>query len=485
MNNNEYYIHYQYLNFAPQGGAHLAAVYNDIKVGQKYQESLELLNMKVKEKVKSQLPKGTNLKDEQYFELLEDFRNEVLSPAAQKMVESIQTTKMSRTDLSQATKSVEEIQKVINIFTKITEQILNSSFERNPLPVLTLDLLNGQNLSANEIKYKYREMYLADKTAFKVDDSYSRAIASHQKDVNSILANLSALKSISQGGMSNFSQKIQSDTVKTLLWSTYFRLNKIVGFVSQDTLAGFIPEYIKNNLGISDDNFKIMAEGTKSSEMFKTRTEDVSVEMDFKGMLSGKKKGEVRVALPGVTLKRTNIKNGNVAHVNIKTNALLGNFLGKLDGSNLIEFYQAYADYNMALLIGGKKYPAQLKQSQAKGGMEMMYNYMHAFMLPYALAGALTANDLAYYMIINNQVYTVPEIMEKITDKNDYSFVISNLSSSQAGIKNQHQGMYKLQEPPHSDDEEERKEKKYQRSNEIINKIHGLKINMQLMLKLS
>jgi hypothetical protein len=83
----------------------------------------------------------------------------------------------------------------------------------------------------------------------------------------------------------------------------------------------------------------------------------------------------------------------------------------------------------MALVRKGKnekmlKSKASL-DSSAKEAMQDMYNYMHAAMLPFALAGSLTKDDFAYFLIINNKVYNIFQIMDLID--NNFDIVSSNL----------------------------------------------------------
>jgi hypothetical protein len=122
--------------------------------------------------------------------------------------------------------------------------------------------------------------------------------------------------------------------------------------------------------------------------------------------------------------------------------------------------------------------PAQLNSKTAKGAIEDMYNYFHATMLPMALAGSLTADDFAYFIIINDKVFNVIEVMQKIADLQDYSFVESNLSSMQNNIKNIHNKYYQEETDPKSNIEGQ------MRSNMILNDIRGRNITMHLNLKL-
>ena len=476
------YIHYHYTRQAESTdtAGYLAAAFSEAKVQQQYRNSIILLKQQMSAVLKAQTPNNPKINDEEFFNLLDDFERNVLGPAAQKMASEVATTGMSRADLAEATNSIQGIQQTVSRFTNIIQQITNSSFSKNPLPVLTADMLNG-NTSVSAIKQKYREAYLNNDTTFKVDGSYSRAIASHASQVNTILADLSAIQAIGQGGMNSFSSDIKSQTLKSLLWSIYFRLNIVVGFVSEDNLAKFIPEYIAKSVHVPKE-ITITAEGTGKSEMFNVKTEDVSVNLNLKEMLDGKE-GQIEVRLPGISVKRTNIKANNMAKIHIKTNANLGNLLSRMDAGSLSDFYNAYADYNMAIKIkkpNGKiySYPAELNRSAAPA-MQNMYNYFHAAILPYALSGSLTAGDLAYFMVINNQVYNAVEILEKVMNIDDDSLVQSNISTHQTAVKNAHNEGFKQDANPDLTPTEGDARSKY-----IYDVINSLNITMELLLSL-
>jgi hypothetical protein len=485
------YIHYRYSNYTGLSDAganadYLAGVYSNSKVQQQYKLSTDNLNSKIKALFASKFAslKSDNIEGEnEFFKLLDDIQNNVLPAAAQSMTQKISTTNLSRQDLASATKSANELQNVINIFENILQQITGGSYSENPIAVLTADMLDG-NINISTIKEKYREAYIQDGTTFKVDDSYTRAVASHKNEINKLLANLSAIKNIQEGGMSNFDVSLQSQTINALIWSTYSTLNRIVGFVSEDTLAIDIEKYLNENLvkEIQNSNVEFISSttGTEKGSIFNTQTKDISIQMNFQDMLNGKQ-GEVQISLPGITLKRTNIKSNNIAKIHVKTNTNLSNFLNNMNlNTNIMDFYQAYADYNMSIKRSNYKtaLPADLNTNAAPA-MENMYNYFHAAMLPMALAGSLDSEDFAYFMVINDKVYNVIEIIQKIADNNDYSFIESNLKSNQTNIKNLHNSYYQQEIDPLSNIEGET------RSKMIRSAIDKSKITMQLNLALN
>jgi hypothetical protein len=82
-------------------------------------------------------------------------------------------------------------------------------------------------------------------------------------------------------------------------------------------------------------------------------------------------------------------------------------------------------------------------------------------------------------MVINDKVYNVAEIMEKISnEKDDQSYVSSDLQKHQYNIKNAHNRYYQKETDPTSNKEGET------RSRMIINDIRNRNITMELSLNL-
>lgn len=484
------YIHYHYNNYSkkdtPEENARfLANKYSKHKIQLQYKLSTEDLNKKLKTIYLSKIQEtGNTIGEEEFFKLLQDVETDVLSKAAVKMVNNISTTNLSRQNIAVGSeKEGMELQKIINIFKNILTQITGNTFSNNPLPILTNDLLKGDN-SISNIKKVYRDAYLTNGTTFKVDANYSNAIISHKNEINKMLASLSAIESIQQGSMKNFDSSIQSKTISAFIWSIYWTLNRIIGFVSEDKIAEYIPEYLAEYLQKELSDIDISTSGTKSSSIFNTQTEDIAININIEKMIKGKENGTIKVKLPGVSLKRTNIKKNNIAKIHIKTNAQLAKFLDNANftSQDLSNFYQAYSTYNMSIITKlqnrkERKTPAQLNKT-AKNAMENMYSYFHATILPMALGGSLTYDDFAYFIIINDKVFNVIEIIQKIANSNDYSFVESNINTMQTNVKNMHNQYYQKETSSNNLEGETR-------SNLILNDIRRRNITMQLNLALN
>jgi len=312
------YIHYEYNHVTgrktPQDNAnYLIGIYSNSKVQQRYRESITFLNNKVKEKYLSQINAAATNKvgEKEFFALLDDIQKDSMSKAAEKMVDQLGTTGVGMADVAVALNKMEDqpqlLQNIINSFKKIMQQITNSSFSRNPIPVLTYDMLKG-DVSIDNIKKTFRDAYLSDGMTFKVDKSYSRAIGSHMNDINKVLASLSAIESIQGGSMKDFSSEVQSNAIKAFVWSVFNRINIIVGFVSEDKLAEILPDELQKRIASffvgEKVSVKVSQEGTQSTKQLNVKTEDVSINLNFDKILEGQASGQIDVRLPRSIIKK-------------------------------------------------------------------------------------------------------------------------------------------------------------------------------------
>lgn len=483
------YIHYHY-NYqvvdqpkesTPEANAeYLANQYAKNKIQMQYNMSLQFFSEKLRALYNVGLTGANARGEEEFFNILKDLETNALPKAAKKMAKELQMPDVSIPDIIVISQSVDKTQALLDRFKVIAKQITQGEFSKNPIPVLTHTLINqseGNNI-ADKARQAYRDAYLADGTTFKVDASYKGAVGRHNKQINNILANLSGLQNLLNGDMSpksGFTAEQKSQTIRGLLISTFAMINRIIGYVSEDVLADALADYLKAYLpkaGIK--NLTVKADGTGSSSIYKKKTEDVSISMDFTKMLTEKQKGLIQVTLPGVSVKRTNINKQGQAHINIKNSTVLGKMLNNSNMSvPLQQFYQAYATYNMSIR-DRKDSRAQLNRS-AKDAMAQMYDYIHAAILPTALAGSLTSGDFATFLVVNDRVYNMAQMIEKLGEDDDYGYIKSDLEEKQTGVKNQHNKIFGGYPDP---------SQRWNRSADIKKVIRDLNITVQLYINL-
>ena len=482
------YIHYHY-NYqvvdqpkesTPEANAeYLANMYSQNKVRMQYMTSLQFFKTKLETMYKVGLTAADKKGEEEFFNLLSDLESNILPQAAAEMVQKLEMPDVSIPQIRAAIGDIEKTQALFDRFKVVVEQLTGSTFSKNPIPVLTMPLVEsteGKD-TAQKIRRAYRDAYLKNGTTFKIDDTYKGALKSHAGQVNTILANMSAIESILGGGIKKYDSKIKSACLSGLFLGTFKMLNTVIGFVSEDiieeAMEPYLAEYLKKS-GIKD--VKISTEGgTKGSSIYNKKTEDISMNLNLEQMLDGEI-GTIDITLPGVSLKRTNIvANQKFAKIHIKNRTVLGKMLDMSDMSvPLQQFYQAYATYNMSIK-DRKNSRAQLNRS-ASDAMEQMYDYVHAAILPTSLAGSLHAGDFSTFIIINDKVYNIVDMIQKLAEDDNYGYITSDLSEKQTGVKNRHNEIFDGYPHPWQ---------RWNRSADIKEVIRNLGITVQLNINLA
>lgn len=117
---------------------------------------------------------------------------------------------------------------------------------------------------------------------------------------------------------------------------------------------------------------------------------------------SGDGSGEVKLRLPGASVKAFAAKENDYNTVHIRSGASVN----EIFALSINNFRYRYLLANILSYPGTKGIPSGLKRDA--------YNFLAMNHALNALAGTLQAGDTAYYLILNKQVYTVPEMMDRI-----------------------------------------------------------------------
>lgn len=215
--------------------------------------------------------------------------------------------------------------------------------------------------------------------------------------------------------------------------------------------------------------------------------------------------GNLSVSIPGLSVKRTTIRSVNgqrYVKFRAKTSSL-GNLIAnsKYDASTLSTFYNAFANHNKPYVDFDD--PEQPTKVVSIKGMASMYNSMHYSFLLTALSGAISKEDFAYFIMINDKVYTILDILNASNEKtallvgakgasganilnalNTDSVVGTSLNrTSQAAIAKQHRAIFNnLWNQKNGRSMQELGDL---RSQEIMQAIQGLQIVLDLNLQLT
>lgn len=406
-------------------------VYTRAKIEQQYQRSLETVRTKLKSTFKTQLePYLKSQKDEEFFAFLNDIQNGALTTAASKMSKEV-TLGLSSGGIQQVlrqsdmTSFVDSLQEAVNVMEETLKNITTVKGVEGIQSALQSSLLFKNLNSAasvddvvSQAKKKSRDFYLGSNFSFTVDDKFKRALDHQKTNVSKAYANLEVLKALikelQQGSnLKTTVSKNISDFTSKFLYSTFFAIGKIMGFFSEDFLANDIENYIDEQLFNKIDKIDGISisgttTGTEKGSVFKMKTTDVQLDLNIPQMLKGKD-GTISVSLPGVSLKRTR-SSKETGSIHLKTGANFKNFLPflNMDNKELNAFFNAIVNYRRSV---NRHYIYN-----DKAQMDNMYSFLKVGMFPLAAAGSLDSSDFAYFLVINNEVYNVIDIMERMGD---------------------------------------------------------------------
>lgn len=233
---------------------------------------------------------------------------------------------------------------------------------------------------------------------------------------------------------------------------------------------------------------------TKTNTGYKVGTADIQLSVT-------NNKGEVVINLPSISLKRTSSGTGKIPkyNVHIKSTSIQKIIeLGGLENSSfdLETFYNAYANHmrQTHTMPGGE--PIMNKVIN----INQMYKAFHMAALLTALTGSLNIEDFAYYLVINDKLFTATDILNmamggqvnisagllSAKGKDNIDKILSgsqntSLSRAQPSIVEAHNRLFQnLKDPDRSDSAESQ-----QRSSEIIRLINGLTLTLNLNISLT
>lgn len=318
-----------------------------------------------------------------------------------------------------------------------------------------------------------------------------------QKDLNRI-QNYS--KRINEARIKIQSLKKNPENAWGILQGAATAAQTVGGFVSEAAMTNLLNMLnIQTSSGLTVKTVQSGASGgKKGNKGFKVRTEDIGISVQDQS-------GTVTVSLPGISLKRTSSGQTHGANnpqyrIHIKSSSI-GNLIANAglrsnSAFNLNSFYNYYANHGRTTHRMGDN---NAKVINTVTGITQLYKAFHASMLLTAIAGGIKADELAYYLVVNDQVYTTEEILEMALEKNGGMASISagvtpklnldqilkgqgtSLSKGQKAIAAHHSNLFaKYKDPDIPDSIESQR-----RSSEILSAINGITLHLNLNIALN
>ena len=183
------------------------------------------------------------------------------------------------------------------------------------------------------------------------------------------------------------------------------------------TVSGYISEYSITDLlnkFSAQTGISFTQAGTQGDRAtgYATQTSDIQINLSpTSGTISG--------SLPGITLKRTGTGTKKNPSINIHLKSTSVGQLIKLSdmasgGFNLETFYNAYANAGRTTL----NFETQSEVVNQVKGMTNLYRAFKTAALATALTGSMNTSDFAYYLVVNDEVYTATEIITGVLNGN-------------------------------------------------------------------
>lgn len=288
----------------------------------------------------------------------------------------------------------------------------------------------------------------------------------------------SQLKKVDQ-----YLENTQDLNIPTLVGKISRFLGMAIGNISEDVYVNLAPNIIQNTFKdlLPDVEIKIVNTGQqrsqKASGAMTMKTTDIALEFYQK---QGDNRGQLIVQLPYISLKRSGNSSRPNPTIQIKSTDLQNFFAlvgqGKINTEGAKGFIAAFATAGLKL-NNQAKVMNQLDDSATviplaanAPGLADMYNWVHTVMLPTALAGTLNRDDLVSLFIVNQQVFSVLDI---INLDNIWEYVTSTLPSAQESVVKYHQQRWKTSVP--------KEQKGLARSQKVLQRIKTTKFKMSLL----
>lgn len=275
----------------------------------------------------------------------------------------------------------------------------------------------------------------------------------------------------------------------------------VAGFISEQAATNIANAAFEGNKTISLGNgftLQVIQSGAeagkkgKQKKGYRVQTTDLSIAILDES-------GTIVLTLPGLSLKRTatGMTGANPMYkIHIKSSSI-GNLIANAgiqanSAFDLGSFYNYYANHGRTTHRMGAD---NSEVTNKVTNMNQMYKAFHSAMLLTAMAGGIKADDFAYFLAINDRIYSADEVIKMalsgdativggMTKKLDIDDILkgggTTLSKAQPAIAAHHSNLFaSLKDPDSPDSEESRR-----RSDAIIGAINNISLVLNLNIAL-
>lgn len=247
---------------------------------------------------------------------------------------------------------------------------------------------------------------------------------------------LNSLQQQTEEAIKKLSSNIPQDQYKDVLGQITGVASNIIGTLTEQAQAEIIQSLFQD----SKIKAHIKLTGSQKGSSYRTKTSDYQI--TFEGV-------NLQDFQLGVSVKRTRQSpNAKSVLAKVKTTTLesLLNASGvKIHRESLYNVFanhgRVYYDFNDS---DGRGQPIPVKKWEYEGFEELIQNLHRAFILT-SLAGDLTKADFASYLVINDKVYSILDLVDSFFKNGKASgiSILSNIKSNQTKIAMSHSDLVK------------------------------------------
>ena len=346
---------------------------------------------------------------------------------SQQQIQNLSTIVRNENDLTNLGNKADQLFTIMDDFIDFCANFYSKTEGQDFLAFLIAE--NNKNKFISDIKTEKLIKSIIDTKEARIfnrtDADLSRGASLKFKEINT------TIKSMKNSNFKNYViQEYKNQTgerkqsLGTIINAYYTNMSSIAGFMYETLLDTFlnvkIIELMKKNapknVQISSASAKDSLNNTDSKFTFRKPTVDLKIGVDG---------GQINFKLPiGLSVKRSTKSTNNKIDISIK-NSSLGKLLELSRNYGLWNevkhgeaFYNIIANHrrhaSTSLRGGGGGSYYYYKNKRNDEALSPIFNLMNKMFLIFGLAGSLTKDDLATYILVNNRAYSIYEILSKI-----------------------------------------------------------------------
>lgn len=303
-----------------------------------------------------------------------------------------------------------------NSASELSKALQQAQAEIDKIEEIITSFEDSYNTVKNSKYAQVKQVYIDHKQT--LDKKYNELMSGKQTSV------ARSIKSYLQQG--RMDQKLAAD-LKRMYSAATSGIMAASGFLSEGVLTNALNQLFEKNL-LGGLKTSAISTGAKSGYTtnasgkkvgYKNRTTDISAILTDTS-------GTITINLPGITLKRTGqIQVDSTTKqayytVHVKTSSI-GQILDTADiaDSDLTHFYNLYANSGRtAKIVQDNDGTIGETYQHPSWDLNQVYKWAYTSMILSSMIGNLTSSDFSYFLVINNQVYTMPKVLTAILNGN-------------------------------------------------------------------